>query len=161
MFNKLISIGVALAIMGSAAGAAQIGDTVQAVVPLENRVTIPGSVLQDLPTEVTHITLESGVWSISAQVNMLAFQAPNQAVFFVGANINPDSVAFENAPLAEVVLERLFGGNTVRPLTMVPRIFDVEDGTDVFLVAGNFNPAMNISAWGFITALKVRNHVNP
>ena len=36
MFNKLLSIGVALAIMGSAARAAQIGATVQSVSALLN-----------------------------------------------------------------------------------------------------------------------------
>jgi len=36
----------------------------------------------------------------------------------------------------------------------------VGDGTSVFLVAGSFNPNPNVTAWGFITAVKIRNHVD-
>jgi hypothetical protein len=43
---------------------------------------------------------------------------------------------------------------------MVPRLIDVGNGTNVFLVAGSFNPNPNVSAWGFMTAVKIRNHVD-
>jgi hypothetical protein len=160
MFNKSLSIGVALAIMGSAAWAAQIGDTVQATVTVNDRVNVPGSSLQNAPTEVTHITLESGVWMISGQINMLAFLPPAVGtVFFTAGNISLDEPSFEPAATAAVQAERSSGGSPIRPVALVPRVVEVEDGQEVFLTAGNFNTGITMSAWGFITAVKIRNHV--
>jgi len=51
-------------------------------------------------------------------------------------------------------------GNIIRNSALVPRTVDVPDGTSVFLVAGSFNPNPNVSAWGFMTAVKIRNHVD-
>ena len=40
------------------------------------------------------------------------------------------------------------------------RDFVLFNGTNVFLVAGSFNPNPDVTAWGFITAVKIRNHVD-
>jgi hypothetical protein len=42
------------------------------------------------------------------------------------------------------------------------RVIEVEDGTDIFLlgfVAEVGFPAQGASAWGYVTAVKIRNHV--
>ena len=68
--KKFLLAGLVLAFMlGASAFAAQIGDTVQSVVTVANRVHLPPS---SQPTTVTEIVLESGVWSISGQVNILS-----------------------------------------------------------------------------------------
>jgi hypothetical protein len=43
---------------------------------------------------------------------------------------------------------------------MVPRTIDIPDGTSVFLVGGSLNPNPNVTAWDFITAVKIRNNVD-
>jgi hypothetical protein len=44
-------------------------------------------------------------------------------------------------------------------MAVVHRVLEVVDGQQVFLTAGNFSPGLTVQAWGFITALKVRNNV--
>ena len=95
MFYKLLSIAVALAIMGSAARAAQIGDTVQVSLNAFQRVTVPGAPIATAqPVEVTHITLDSGVWVIGGQINFVAFGVPTGAVFWTAGNISLDEPSF-------------------------------------------------------------------
>jgi hypothetical protein len=159
MFNKLLSIGVALAIMGSAAWAAQIGDTVQSLVPLSGRVNVPGSALQNLPTEVTHITLDDGVWSISGQINFWGINTAAGSILFIAGNISKDTVTFAPRETAAVQAAPTLGGNLIGNFALTPRVVEVTNGTEVFLVAGNFNPTQIINAWGFMSAVKVRNHV--
>ena len=89
MYNELLRIAVALAIMGSVARAAQIGETVQSILDASQRVNVPGSLITNaLPVEVMHITLESGVWVIGGQINFVSFGVPNGAVFWTGGNIS-------------------------------------------------------------------------
>ena len=163
MYNKLLRIAVALAIMGSVARAAQIGATVQSTLNASQRVNVPGSLITTaLPVEITHITLESGVWMIRGQINFVAFGVPNGAVMWTGGNISLDTPSFQPTGTAAFQAEKSWGSNPQRPMALVQRVVEVENGQEVFLVAGNFNPTMTVAAWGFITALKVRNHApNP
>jgi hypothetical protein len=139
------------------AQAAQIGDTIQQIVTVGDRVTLP---TQLEPTEITHIILEDGVWSISGQINILSLSQPSGTLFTAG-NISVDTPSFEPDGTANVQAERVAGlGTIIRPVSLVPRVVEVDNGTSVFLVAGVFNPNTNVSAWGFITALKIRNHVD-
>jgi hypothetical protein len=70
------------------------------------------------------------------------------------------SLSFEPTQTASVTAEQVARlGNIIRNTSLVPRTIDVPDGTSVFLVAGSFNPNPNVTAWGFITAVKIRNHV--
>ena len=157
--TKLLSIGIALAIMGSAAQAAQIGETVQVSLNAFQRVTVPGAPIPSAqPVEITHITLESGVWVIGGQINFVAFGVPNGAVFWTGGNISLDEPSFLPSGTAMFHADKTLGANPQRPMALVQRVVEVEDGQQVFLTAGNFSPALNVQAWGFITALKVRNH---
>ena len=159
MFKKLLSIGVALAIMGSVARAAQIGETVQVILNANQRVNVPGSLITTaLPVEVMHITLESGVWLIGGQINFVSFGVSNGAVFWTGGNISLDAPSFLPTGATAFQAEKSLGGNPQRPMALVHRVVEVEDGQQVFLTAGNFNPTQTVQAWGFISALKVRNH---
>jgi hypothetical protein len=161
MFKKLLSIGVALAIMGSAARAAHIGDSVQVIVPIDQRVNVPGSRLQDMPTAVAEITLDDGVWSISGQINMGSPFVVMNTLLFIAGNISLDEPSFEPRGTAAVSRSRATeAGSLIGNMALVPRVIEVGDGTHVFLVAGNFNPDLTtLGAWGFITAVKIRNHV--
>lgn len=160
MFNKLLGIGVALAIMGSAARAAQIGDTVQVEVGAPQRVNVPGAPISNgQPVEVTHITLESGVWIIGGQINFVAFGVPNGAVFWTAGNISLDQPSFLPTGTAMFQADKTLGANPQRPMAVVHRVLEVVDGQQVFLTAGNFSPGLTVQAWGFITATKVRNNV--
>jgi len=79
---------------------------------------------------------------------------------FTASNISVASLSFDRAQTAQVTAEQVARlGNIIRNSAMVPRTVDVPDGTSVFLVAGSFNPNPNVSAWGFMTAVKIRNHV--
>ena len=162
MNNKLLRIAVALAIMGSAARAAQaaqIGATVQVTLNAFQRVIVPGApITNGQPVEVTHITLDSGVWIIGGQINFVAFGVPNGAVFWTAGNISLDVPSFLPSGTAMFQADKTLGANPQRPMALVQRVVEVVDGQEVFLVAGNFSPDLNVQAWGFITALKVRNH---
>ena len=159
MLKKLLSIGVALAIMGSAARAAQIGETVSSIVNINQRVNVPGSLITTAqPVEITHITLESGVWMIGGQINFVSVGVPNGAVFWTGGNISLDTPSFLPTGATAIQAEKTLGANPLRPMALVHRVVEVEDGQQVFLTGGNFSPALSVQAWGFITAFKVRNH---
>ena len=127
------------------ARAPQVGDTVFDFVSVENRV--PLTVSND-PQEVFHIGLDDGVWLVSGQVNFLG-------------NISVGSLSFDPTQTAQVTAEQVARlGNIIRNTSLVPRTVDVAAGTNVYLVAGSFNPNPSVSAWGFMTAVKIRNHVD-
>ena len=149
---------IALAILtGMDARAAHIGDSVFAAVSVENRVEL--AVSND-PQEITQIVLDSGVWLISGQINFLSLSTPAGTMFTAG-NISLNELSFDPAVTAAVQAEQVARlGNIIRNVALVPRTIEVGDGTSVFLVAGSFNPNPNVTAWGFITAVKIRNHVD-
>jgi hypothetical protein len=155
--QKLLAT-IALAILtGMVARAAQIGDSVFAFVSVENRV--PLAVSND-PQEVTHFVLDDGVWLVGGQVNFLSLSTP-AGTMFSAANISIGSLSFDPTQTASITAEQVARlGNIIRNTSLIPRIVDVPDGTSVFLVAGSFNPNPNVSAWGFMTAVKIRNHVD-
>jgi hypothetical protein len=139
------------------AQAAQIGDSVFAAVAVEDRVQL--AVSND-PQEVTHIVLDSGVWLVNGQVNFLSLSTP-VGTMFTAANISVGALSFNPPETASITAEQVARlGNIIRNTSMVPRLIDVGNGTSVFLVAGSFNPNPNVTAWGFITAVKIRNHVD-
>ena len=151
----LLAITALSSFMATTVRAAQIGDSVFSSVSVENRVQLVVSVD---PQEVTHIVLESGVWLVSGQVNFLSLSTPAGTMFTAG-NISKDELSFDPPETASVQAEEVaFLGNIIRPVALVPRTVEVADGTSVFLVAGSFNPNPNVTAWGFITAVKIRNH---
>ena len=154
--RKLL-VTIALAILtGMVARAAQVGDTVFGFVSVENRV--PLAVSND-PQEVFHIVLDDGIWLVSGQVNFLSLNTP-VGTMFTAANIAVGSLSFDPPQTASVTAEQVARlGNIIRNTSLVPRLVDVPDGTSVFLVAGSFNPNPNVSAWGFMTAVKIRNNV--
>lgn len=153
---KLITIALAI-LTGTVARAAQIGDSVFAAVSVEDRVQL--AVSND-PQEVTHFVLDSGVWLVSGQVNFLSLSTP-AGTMFTAANIGVGSLSFEPPQTASITAEQVARlGNIIRNTSLVPRLAEVGDGTSVFLVAGSFNPNPNVSAWGFMTAVKIRNHVD-
>jgi len=139
------------------AQAAQIGDSVFGFVAVENRIEL--AVSND-PQEVTHIVLDSGVWLVGGQVNFLSLSTPAGTMFTAG-NISVGSLSFNPTETASITAEQVARlGNIIRNTAMVPRIVDVGNGTNVYLVGGSFNPNPNVTAWGFITAVKIRNHVD-
>ncbi len=124
---------------------------------MENRVQL--AVSND-PQEVTHIVLDSGVWLVSGQVNFLSLSTPAGTMFTAG-KISVGELSFAPTETASVTAEQVARlGNIIRNVAMVPRLIEVGNGTSVFLVAGSFNPNPNVTAWGFITAVKIRNHVD-
>ena len=148
---------IAMAILtGTVARAAQVGDSVFAFVPVENRV--PLAVSTD-PQEVTSFVLDDGVWLVGGQVNFLSLATP-AGTMFTAANISIGSLSFNPPETASVTAEQVARlGNIIRNTSLVPRLIDVPNGTPVFLVAGSFNPNPNVTAWGFMTAVKIRNNV--
>src|SRR5215510_12397332 len=145
--KKLIPLFALVVLTGTVARAAQIGDSVFTFVPVETRV--PLSVSND-PQEVTHFVLEDGVWLVSGQINFLSLSTP-AGTMFTAANISVGSLSFDPPETASVTAEQVARlGNIIRNTSMVPRLIEVADGTDVFLVAGSFNPNPNVTAWGFI-----------
>ena len=157
--TSLLLITLALLCFGllPRAQAAQIGDSVFMSVSVEDRVEL--AVSTD-PQEVTHIVLDSGVWLISGQINFLSLSTPAGTMFTAG-NISLNELSFDPAVTAAVQAEQVARlGNIIRNVALVPRIVEVADGTSVFLVAGSFNPNPNVTAWGFILAVKIRNHVD-
>lgn len=155
--KKLLAI-IALAILtGTVARAAQVGDTVFGFLSVENRV--PLAVSND-PQEVFHIVLDDGIWLVSGQCNFLSLNTP-EGTMFTASNISVGSVSFNPTQTAQITAEQVARlGNIIRNSALVPRTVDVPDGTNVYLVAGSFNPNPNVSAWGFMTAVKIRNHVD-
>ena len=138
------------------AQAAQVGDSVFAFVPVENRVQLQVS---NAPQEVTHFVLDSGVWEVSGQINFLSLSTP-AGTMFTDANIAVGTLSFGTPETGMVQAEQVARlGNIIRSMALVPRTIQVPDGTSVFLVAGSFNPNPNVSAWGFMTAVKIRNNV--
>ena len=139
------------------AQAAHIGDSVFVFVPVESRIQL--AVSNDAQ-EVTHIVLDSGVWEVSGQVNFLSLSTP-AGTMFTAANIAVGTLSFNPPETASVTAEQVARlGNIIRNTAMVPRTIDIGTNTNVYLVAGSFNPNPNVTAWGFITAVKIRNHVD-
>src|SRR5215469_3566964 len=113
------------------AQAAQIGDSVFVSVPVENRVQL--TVSND-PQEVTHFTLDSGVWLVNGQVNFLSLSTP-AGTMFTAANIAVGSLLFNSPETASITAEQVARlGNIIRNTSMVPRLIDVGSGTDILLV---------------------------
>jgi hypothetical protein len=79
---------------------------------------------------------------------------------FTAGNISVGELSFDPTQTAQITAEQVARlGNIIRNSALVPRTIDVADGTSVFLVAGSFNPNPNVSVWGFMTAVKIRNNV--
>src|SRR4029078_1147234 len=155
--RKLL-VTIALAILtGMVARAAQVGDTVFGFVSVENRA--PLSVSND-PQEVFHLVLDDGIWLVSGQCNFLSLNTP-AGTMFTASNISVGTLSFHPTQTAQITAEQVARlGNIIRNSALVPRTVDVPDGTNVYLVAGSFNPNQNVSSWGFMTAVKIRNHVD-
>jgi hypothetical protein len=114
-------------------------------------------------TVVTHITLDSGVWMVGGQINYVSTNVPVGTFFILGnilvgggAPLPPDATAALQSQ--QVLSAAILTFNVGLP----PREIDVAAGTDVFLVASiveHFpDTSQGASAWGFISAVKIRNH---
>ena len=80
---------------------------------------------------------------------------------FTAGNISVGSVSFDATQTAQITAEQVSRlGNIIRNSALVPRTVDLPDRTPVYLVAGSFNPNPDVTAWGFMTAVKIRNHVD-
>jgi hypothetical protein len=80
---------------------------------------------------------------------------------FTAANLAVGSLSFEPAETAMIQAEQVARlGNIIRSMALVPRTIAVPDGTSVFLAAGSFNPNPDVTAWGFMTAVKIRNNAD-
>lgn len=139
--------------------AAQIGDSVTSQVVSTDRVTIPGNTT----TEITHITLDSGVWSISGQINFLSENTPTGIIAFVG-DINVTAVLPLNDSTHAIQTDQISPpGLLIMNVGLPGRVLEVEDGTDVFLLGYVLEPAFpsqGASGWGYITAVKIRNNIH-
>ena len=155
---KKLLLTIALAILtGMVAQASLIGDSFFAFVSVENRVQL--AVSND-PQEITHFVLDSGVWEVSGQANFLSLSTP-AGTMFTAANISTGTLSFNPPETAMIQAEQVARlGNIIRSMAMVPRTIDIGTNTNVYLVAGSFNPNPNVTAWGFITAVKIRNHTD-
>src|SRR5262245_33616349 len=131
-----VLVTIALAILtGMVARAAQIGDSVFAFVPVENRVQL--AVSNDAQ-EVTHFTLDSGVWLVNGQVNFLSLSTP-AGTMFTAANISVGSLSFSPPETASVTAEQVGRlGNIIRATALVHRLMEWGNGIDVLLVVGWF-----------------------
>jgi hypothetical protein len=124
---------------------------------VENRVQL--SVSND-PQEVMHIVLDDSIWLISGQANFLSLNTP-AGTMSTAANIAVGTLSFDPTQTAQITAEQVARlGNIIRNTSLVPRLIDVAAGTNVYLVGGSFNPNPSVTAWGFMTAVKIRNHVD-
>ena len=97
---------------------------------------------------------------LADKINFLSLSTPAGTMFTAG-NISVGSLSFDPAETASVTAEQVARlGNIIRNTSLVPRLIDVAAGTNVYLVGGSFNPNPDVSAWGFMTAVKIRNHVD-
>lgn len=149
----LLTIALAIS-TGMVARAAQVGDSVFA------SVDVPIQLGVNDPQEITHVVLESGVWEVTGQINFISFDAPVGTMLLAG-NISVGELSFAPAVTASVQAEQIaFAGPVIRPVSLVPRTIDVPANTNTYLVAGLFSQNVDVFAWGFITAWKIRNHVD-
>ena len=150
---------IALAILtGMGARAAHIGDSVTSAVNSSNAVAIPSNTT----TEITHITLDDGVWSISGQINFLAVNPPIGIMGIVGDISVTPALPATNATHAIQTQQITTSTLLVFNVGLPGRVIEVGDGTDVFLLGFAIEPgfpAQGAFGFGYITAVKIRNHV--
>ena len=153
MLKLVLTIALAIS-TGMVARAAQVGDSVFAF------LDVPVKLGVNDPQEITHVVLESGVWEVTGQINFLALNAPAGTLILAG-NVGVGELSFAPAVTASVQAEQVaFSGSIIRPVSLVPRTVDVGANTTTYLVAGLFSPNVDVLGWGFITAWKIRNHVD-
>jgi hypothetical protein len=135
---------------------AQIGDTVESKVPIQNRVTIGNN--QILP--VTQINLDSGVWLVDGLIDFFAFNIPQSC--YIGAAIDTEiTISVDGTGLFSTVSSP--PGISFPGLALPGKTVEIStDGTPVFLngwrFSGDLLPHPTVQAWGFISATKIRNH---
>ena len=155
--KKLLAT-IALAILtGMVARAAQVGDTVFGFIPVETRVPLDVS---NNPQEVMHITLDDGIWLVSGQINFLSLNTPAEPCL---PRATSAWVRFRSIRLRPHRLPRnkwLGLATSLETHLWLPAQSKWVITPPVYLVAGSFNPNPNVTAWGFITAVKIRNHVD-
>lgn len=144
--------------MVSAAWASQIGESVESKVPIQSRVNIPNNI----STVVTQIELDSGVWLVSGLIDYFVFGLSTNA--YVGAAIDTSiTISTDGTGLFTTVsgpppLSFAFPG-----LALPGKTIEIDgDHVPLYLVGwslrGPTQPLSQAQAWGFITAVKIRNH---
>ena len=148
-----MAVSAALAV---SAFSAHIGDEVRAT--LSGNLNIPDNV----PTEVLHVTLDKGVWQLSAQIQFV--ERANAGNTLVGGAIQTSvGVGGLGDPLfqSQQTLGPAFMG-----IALASRTFEAqEDGTVVFLVGYNKGtPVPGLPSFvsrAYISGVKIRNLSGP
>ena len=142
------------------AWSAQIGDSVESKLSLENRIPVPNN--QSIA--VRTITLDDGVWAVSGLVDYFVSGLDTNA--YIGASINTELlISTDGTGLFTTVagpppLSFNFPG-----LALPSKVIEISgNGVPVYLVGWRWTglPPINVNAqaqaWGFISARKIRNN---
>lgn len=155
MLLKLVSLVLAL-VMGSAAWASQIGESIESKVPIQNRIGVGNNA----PTAVTQIVLDDGVWLVSGLVDYFVFGLVSNA--YIGASIgttveiSTDGTGLFTTVAGPPPLSFGFPG-----LALPGKTIEIDGNNVPVYLVGWFlrSPSLaQAQAWGFITAVKIRNH---
>jgi hypothetical protein len=149
-----------LIILASATGllqAAQIGDEVHSNVGMDALVTVPDNV----PTAITQISLDDGVWVVSGQINF--YEATQPGTLYVGGNISVGSIMLTTDGLTLFNGTHFIQANAlIQGLALPSRSIDINgNGVPVYLVGWSHEPSqlpLHCLAWGFVSARKIRNN---
>jgi hypothetical protein len=149
---KLLASIVLVITLGSAAWAAQIGDTVESKIGIADRIDIP----RNVAFEVTHIDLDDGVWDVSGAIQLFEGFI-NQAAIAAGS-LEQDRTTF-NVDGTQVFMSVLAGQPFVG-LALSSRAIDVNGSATIYLLAYNQSAQVTLrpQAWGFVSARKIRNN---
>jgi hypothetical protein len=163
MVNKLLSIGIALAIMASAAWASQVGDVVESQRQNGQRTTCPAN---GALTPIAGVVLDNGVWMVSGHVQFVSFAAsPGLFAFSAQVSQFPFSLQPSGTQAADWKAQvgthnQIF--NLDLPARMVDVPHDIAGGQATYFVAASCvlvpGRTQTTDAWGFISAVKVANH---
>jgi hypothetical protein len=156
--KKLVTIAAAVMIVASAQ-AAQIGDTVESVVTIFDRIQVSPNTVAD----IAFVDVEDGVWSMSGSVNLFV-QGPNGKIVFYAGGITPDTIdATDGRTVFGSVT--IWNGRVDPPIPVVSRDIDIvtppHTTKRIYLSAwvypSGFTPG-NIQAYGFLSGRKIRNN---
>jgi hypothetical protein len=157
--KTLLSIVLAIA-LGTAAWAAQIGDTVEKNVPLSQGVAVPFN----QPKVVAFIFLDDGVWDVTGLVNLAIFNIPGGNIYsgatisvgVFGMTTEDGHTIINTTPILIPTAVTVIGS------ALPSRTIDINgDHKPVFLASfeTNFSGTQKPGiAWGFISARKIRNN---
>ena len=157
--KKLVTIAVA-AMLAMTAQAAQVGDYVESIVSIDERVEIAPQTI----TVLTQMSLEDGFWSISGSINLFVKGTDGKIVYYAGG-IEPQPTLDAADGRTVFGSRTIWNGRTDPPIPVVSRVICVQTPPyttkpiylTTWVVPEGFTP-QTIQAYGFIGATKIKNN---